>query len=84
MFEIFSFIKPYHCCCVSILSFLYPMYLYYLKEDKNIYENGCFGITSLAILCNQTFWINPVRFSLRHKIDGAVAKITFLYYIFIQ
>jgi len=82
MFEIFHFIKPYHCCCVSIFGFLYPMYLYYLKPDKNIYENGCFVLTLLTICCNQIFWIDPVRFSLRHKIDGAVAKITFLYYVF--
>jgi hypothetical protein len=74
--------KLYHCCCFSILTFLYPMYIYYLKPDKNIYEHGCFGVTALAICCNQVFWINPIRFSLRHKIDGVVAKISFFYYFF--
>lgn len=74
-------IKPYYCCCFSILNFLYPLHVVCQKSEINIFEKGCVGLTITAILCNQLFWHNPVRYNFYHKIDGIVAKITFFYFL---
>jgi hypothetical protein len=74
-------IKPYHCCCVSILSFFYPLYIFYNKPFTDIFEKGCAVFTLVAICCSQLFWIKPIRFSFYHKVDGLVAKTTFVYFL---
>jgi hypothetical protein len=73
-------LKPYHVCCVSILNFCYPLYTFYNKPVTNVFENGCAAFTFAAIICNQLFWVKPIRFSFYHKTDGIVAKTTFAYF----
>lgn len=55
--------------------------MYFIKNQQPISLKKCAVFTLAAVICNQLFWIKPIRFSFYHKIDGAVAKTTFVYFI---
>ena len=77
-----SLLRPYHVCCISILSILYPLTTFLNKTNTTVMEKGC-GILNLTLfVTSEFFWINPIRYGIYHKIDGFVAKTTFLYFVF--
>jgi hypothetical protein len=48
------------------------------------FESGLATILFVAIYAAQAFWSNPVKYSLLHKVDGIIAKVTigsFLVYV---
>lgn len=75
-------IKTYHYCCLSILNFLYPLYIFYHKPVKNIFEKGCAGFNIAIVICGELFWINPIRRGIYHKIDSIVVKSAVFYFGF--
>lgn len=81
IYNITKYLERYNYCCLSILTFTYPLYFYSIKIVKNNYEHNCAILTSLMIIFGELFWINPIKFGLFHKIDGIIVKINFLFHI---
>jgi len=81
-----SLVKPHHICCISISSILYPLTIFLNKLCNNIktmefMEKGC-GILNLSLLVtSELFWGYPIRHGFYHKVDGVVAKATFVYFL---
>ena len=54
-------------------------FLFFLQfSDKNIGEKILAGCSIILVISSQLFWANPVRYSVIHRIDRIVAKITVL------
>jgi hypothetical protein len=62
--------------CITSLFFLLGFFYYLLYSKKNVSEN-VLGITLfITFVVSEIFWFNPERFSISHKIDGFIAKVT--------
>jgi len=81
IYNITKYLGKCNYCCLSILTFTYPLYFYSKKLVKNNNEQNCAILTSLMIILGELFWINPIKFGFFHKIDGIIVKISFLYHI---
>jgi len=81
MSKMLSLFRPYHICCVSILSILYPLTIFLNKNNTNLIEKGCGVLNFSLFITSEFFWVNPIRYGLFHRIDGVVAKTTFLYFL---
>ena len=58
--------------------FAIPVICYVLRTDVLLIESIiaiCCGVISIV---STTFWINPVRYSAVHILDGLVGKITYV------
>jgi len=65
----------YYLCITSFL-FLLGFLYYLLYSKKNVSENVLGIALFITFIVSENFWVNPERFSISHKIDGFVAKLT--------
>jgi hypothetical protein len=60
-----------------ILSFIF----FILNSKKNINEILLSICLIITFLTSQLFWNNPIRYSIIHKLDGFIAKISIIYFL---
>jgi len=72
---------PQLLCITSAVS-LIPIIAYTLKNEKKIEKNILAFFVFLCFIFSQLFWSNPIKYSLIHKLDKIVAKLTSFLCIF--
>jgi hypothetical protein len=78
-----GYLKPHYLCITSGL-FSITLFIYFLKNNKNLEKNILAFFLFLCLILSQLFWYNPIEHSLIHKIDKIIAKINaFLFICFI-
>lgn len=78
-FRISTNFKLHHLCCLSMPTYIAPVIYYYKTNKINPQYVICLFLTIICISCSNLFWLNPIKKNIYHKIDGIVAKITYLY-----
>jgi len=74
-------LKPYYLCITSGISFI--SIGIYLFKKKSLKKNIMAIILFICLFLSQIFWINPIQFSLIHKINAIVVKITIILFFFL-
>uniref|UniRef100_A0A6C0HUE5 Uncharacterized protein n=1 Tax=viral metagenome TaxID=1070528 RepID=A0A6C0HUE5_9ZZZZ len=62
------------------LFLLFPLFTFFNKIQKNIYETILAGLLIINILLSFLFWINPIEKCFVHKLDGIFGKISFVFF----
>ena len=73
----YTILKINPCTFTSTFGVI-PLSVFYLKQNKNIYEYGLAGLLINNILLTILFWRNPIKHSVMHKMDALSARISLL------
>jgi Ca2+/Na+ antiporter len=73
--------QPHHFLCITNFLMLVPIYEVYIKNKRSIFEIFLSCLLVVAFIFSQLFWLNPIRFSIEHKIDVTWARVVTFFFI---
>lgn len=73
--------KNNYYLCITNLFFLLGIIYFSLYSKKTFIECALAFILTICFTVSEIFWINPIRFSRTHVIDGFCAKFAIICFI---
>ncbi len=71
----------WHLLCVTSSLLITSFFFFLFFSSHSLIECILAALLISVLITSQLFWYNPIRYSLLHRIDACIAKITILCFI---